>query len=50
MITCGYFMGYLFMFINVDKRESIERWFTAKGYRSFNVYVCALIDEDMKKK
>ena len=41
-------MGYLFMFINIDKRESIERWFTAKGYRSFNVYVYALIDEDME--
>ena len=47
MITCEYFMGYLFMFINADKRESIERWFTAKGYRSFNEYVCALIDRDM---
>lgn len=29
------------------KRESIERWFTGKGYRSFNEYVITLIDEDM---
>lgn len=36
-------------FIDADKRESIERWFTAKGYRSFNEYVCALIDADMGK-
>lgn len=37
------------IFINIDKRESIEKWFTAKGYRSFNEYVIALIDEDMQK-
>lgn len=36
------------VFIDADKRESIERWFTGKGYRSFNEYVCDLIDEDMK--
>lgn len=35
------------VFIDADKRESIERWFTGKGYKSFNEYVCALIDEDM---
>lgn len=35
------------IFIDADKRESIERWFTAKGYRSFNEYVIALIDKDM---
>ena len=35
------------MFIDADKRESIERWFTNKGYRSFNEYVIALINEDM---
>lgn len=38
------------VFIDADKRESIERWFICKGYKSFNEYVCALIDEDMKKK
>lgn len=38
------------VFIDADKRESIERWFTAKGYRSFNEYVCALINEDMRKE
>ena len=37
------------IFIDVDKREAIERWFMDKGYRSFNEYVCALIDEDMQK-
>ena len=36
------------IFINADKRESIERWFTGKGYKSFNEYVCALIDKDMR--
>lgn len=36
------------VFIDADKRESIENWFTSKGYKSFNEYVCALIDEDMK--
>lgn len=38
------------IFIDADKRGSIERWFTEKGYRSFNEYVCVLIDADMKKK
>lgn len=38
------------IFIDADKRESIERWFTEKGYKSFNEYVCDLIDEDMGKK
>lgn len=37
------------VFIDADKRESIERWFAGKGYKSFNEYVCALIDEDMGK-
>lgn len=36
------------IFIDADKRELIERWFTGKGYKSFNEYVCALIDEDMR--
>lgn len=35
------------IYIDADKRESIERWFTARGYRSFNEYVTALIDKDM---
>lgn len=38
------------IYIDADKRESIERWFTGKGYKSFNEYVCDLIDEDMKGK
>lgn len=42
-------MGYLFfMFIDADKRESIERQFAGKGYKSFNEYVIALIDKDME--
>lgn len=36
------------IFIDADKREPIERWFTGKGYRSFNEYVIALIDQDIK--
>lgn len=36
------------IYIDTDKRKSIETWFTNKGYKSFNEYVCALIDEDMK--
>lgn len=36
------------IFIDADKRESIERWFASKGYKSFNEYVIALINEDMK--
>lgn len=35
------------IFISADKRESIEKWFAAKGYKSFNEYVCSLIDKDM---
>lgn len=35
------------IFIDADKRESIERWFTGKGYKSFNEYVIALINKDM---
>lgn len=38
------------IFIDADKRELIERWLTDKGYKSFNEYVCALIDKDMKGK
>ncbi len=37
------------IFIDADKRESIERRFTGKGCQSFNEYVIALIDEDMKQ-
>ncbi len=37
------------IFIDTDKREPIERWYTGKGYKSFNEYVCDLIDQDMEK-
>ena len=36
------------IFIDADKRESIERWFTDKGYKTFNGYVIALIEKDME--
>jgi hypothetical protein len=36
------------VYIDMDKRESIEKHFSSKGYKSFNEYVCALVDEDMK--
>ena len=38
------------VFIDADKRESIERWFIDKGYKSFNEYVIALIKKDMSCK
>lgn len=37
------------IYFDADKRETIEGWFKAKGYRSCNEYVLALINEDMKK-
>ena len=37
------------VFIDSDKRDEIENHFANKGYKSFNEYVIALIDEDMKK-
>lgn len=36
------------IYLDMNKREPIERWFTGKGYRSFNEYVIALIDQDIK--
>ena len=35
------------VFIDKDKQESIETWIAEHGYKSFNEYVCALIDRDM---
>lgn len=35
------------VYIDPNKRELIEKWFTAKGHRSFNEYVIALINKDM---
>ena len=35
------------VYLDADKRELIEKWLTSKGYRTFNEYVCALIDKDM---
>lgn len=38
------------VYLNMDKREDIEKHFKDKGYKSFNEYVIALIDEDMSKE
>ena len=35
------------VFIDKDKQEPIEKWFTEHGYKSFNEYVISLIDRDM---
>ena len=35
------------IYIDKDKQEPIEQWITEQGYKSFNEYVCALIDRDM---
>ena len=37
------------VFIDKERQEDIEKHFKEKGYRSFNEYVIALINEDMKK-
>ena len=36
------------VFIDMDKRESIEKHFKEKGYRSFNEYIITLIYNDME--
>lgn len=35
------------VFVDPSKRESIEKWISEHGYKSFNEYVIALIDKDM---
>lgn len=35
------------VFIDKDKQPAIEQWIADCGYKSFNEYVCALIDRDM---
>lgn len=35
------------IYIDKDKQEPIEQWIADHGYKSFNEYVCALIDRDM---
>ena len=35
------------VFINKEKQESIENRIEECGYKSFNEYVCSLIDKDM---
>ena len=35
------------IFIDKDKQAPIEQWIADHGYKSFNEYVCALIDRDM---
>lgn len=35
------------IFIDKDKQEAIEQWIAEHGYKSFNEYVCSLIEKDM---
>lgn len=37
------------VFIDKERQEQIEKHFKDKGYKSFNEYMIALIDEDMKR-
>lgn len=37
------------VFIDKERQEDIEKHFKNKGYKSFNEYVIALIDDDMKQ-
>lgn len=37
------------VYIDMNKREEIEKHFASKGYKSFNEYVINLINEDMKE-
>ena len=37
------------VFIDKEKQLDIEKHFKGKGYKSFNEYVIALIEEDMKE-
>lgn len=36
------------VFIDKDKQEAIEKRIANCGYKSFNEYVCVLIDRDMR--
>lgn len=38
------------VFIDKERQEDLEKHFKEKGYKSFNEYVIALIDEDMSKE
>jgi len=38
------------VFINKDRQSEIENRIAELGYKSFNEYVIALIDEDMKRE
>lgn len=38
------------VYIDKDRQADIERHFKGKGYRSFNEYVIALVDEDMSMR
>lgn len=38
------------VYIAKDKQELIEKWIAAHGYKSFNEYVCVLIDKDMNSE
>ena len=36
------------VFINKERQTDIEKHFKSKGYKTFNEYIIALINEDMK--
>ena len=36
------------VYIDRERKEDIEKHFKNKGYKTFNEYVIALINEDMK--
>ena len=38
------------VYINKDKQKLIESHFKEKGFKTFNEYVIALIDEDMNNE
>lgn len=38
------------VYIDKDRQKLIERWIEEHGYKSFNEYVCALIDRDMNSE
>lgn len=38
------------VYIDRERKEDIEKHFREKGYKSFNEYAIALIDDDMNKE
>lgn len=38
------------VYLDMKKRKNIEDHFISKGFKTFNEYVCALIEKDMMDK